>query len=82
MPSGGKRLKKLIKERGFTLIAVAKAIDVTSATMRAWTTTAPIDKLIRLSDFTGIPLIDVVESFRPEPSQAAPTDRTGGEENN
>jgi hypothetical protein len=75
-------LRDLIKERGYTLVAVARAINVTYETMRTWTHTAPIDKLFRISEFTGIDIYDVIECFRPDPSQAAPTDRTGGEENN
>jgi transcriptional regulator with XRE-family HTH domain len=83
--NGGKRLKELIKKRGFVLKAVAEAIDVAPQTMTRWTNNAPIGKLIELSDFTGIPLIEVVESFRPDresidtnPDQS---DRTGGDEN-
>jgi transcriptional regulator with XRE-family HTH domain len=85
MSNGGKRLKDLIKKRGFVLKTVAEAIDVNPYTMARWTDTAPIDKLIKLSDFTGIPLIDVVESFRPprDPIDTDPSqiDRTGGDRN-
>jgi predicted transcriptional regulator len=82
MSNGGKRLKELIIKRGFRLNAVAEAIGVKPFTMSRWTNTAPIDKLIKLSDFTGIPLMEIIDCFRPDPSQATPTDRTGGEDNN
>jgi transcriptional regulator with XRE-family HTH domain len=64
MSNGGNRLKELIKKRGFILKAVAEAIDVDPQTITRWTNNAPIGKLIELSDFTGIPLMEVVESFR------------------
>jgi transcriptional regulator with XRE-family HTH domain len=64
MSNGGKRLKELIRQRGFRLGAVAEAIAVNPNTIVRWTNNAPIGKLIELSDFTGIPLMDVVESFR------------------
>jgi transcriptional regulator with XRE-family HTH domain len=81
MSNGGQRLKELLKERGFVLETVADAIGISSRAMRSWTNTAPIDKLIRLSDFTGIPLIEVVESFRPDRDELIPDDRTGGQDN-
>jgi hypothetical protein len=64
MSNGGKRLKELIRQRGFRLGAVAEAIAVNPNTIVRWTNNAPIGKLIELSDFTGIPLMEVVESFR------------------
>jgi predicted transcriptional regulator len=85
MINGGKHLNELLKERGFKLGAVAKAIGVNRVTIGAWTDNAPIGKLIRLSDFTGIPILDVIDCFRPDresidtnPDQI---DRTGGDEN-
>jgi transcriptional regulator with XRE-family HTH domain len=81
MSNGGQRLKELLKERGFVLETVADAIGISSRAMRSWTNTAPIDKLIRLSDFTGIPLIDVVESFRPDRDDPIEADRAGGDSN-
>ena len=71
MSNGGKRLKDLIRQRGFKLGAVADAIGVHQNTMTNWIDTAPIDKLFRLSDFTGIPILEVIECFRPQPD---PTD--------
>ncbi len=71
MSNGGQRLKELLKERGFVLETVADAIGISSRAMRSWTNTAPIDKLIRLSDFTGIPITDVIDCFR---ADADPTD--------
>jgi transcriptional regulator with XRE-family HTH domain len=76
MSNGGKRLKDLIKKRGYRLGAVAEAIGVAPHTMTRWTDNAPIGKLIRVSDFTGIPLIEVVESFRSQP-ESIDTDPTG-----
>jgi predicted transcriptional regulator len=66
MSNGGKRLNELIKKRGFRLGAVAEAIDVDSRTMRRWTDNAPIGKLIKLANFTGIPIADVIDCFRPD----------------
>ena len=68
MSNGGKRLNELIKKKGFRLGAVAEAIDVDSRTMRRWTDNAPIGKLIKLSDFTGIPIADVIDCFRTDRS--------------
>lgn len=82
MSNGGKRLNELIRKRGFRIGAVAEAIGISSRAMQNWTTTAPIDKLFRISDFTGIDIYEVIECFRPDPSPPTPTDRTGGEANN
>jgi predicted transcriptional regulator len=85
MTSGGKRLNELIKRYGFRLGAVAEAIGVQTRTMGSWDRNAPIGKLMDLSDFTHIPLEEVIDCFRsqPEPIDTDPTqiDRTGGEEN-
>jgi transcriptional regulator with XRE-family HTH domain len=78
MSNGGKRLNELIKQRGFKLEAVADAIHISSRAMRNWTSTAPIDKLFGISDFTGIPIVDIVECFRPDRSDPA----TGPIDNN
>lgn len=66
MSNGGQRLRELLKERGFMFATVAKAIGVPRATMYRWTETAPIDKLIELSKFTRIPIIEVVNCFDPD----------------
>jgi transcriptional regulator with XRE-family HTH domain len=63
MSNGGKRLKELIRKRGFILKAVAEAIDVDPQTMTRWTDNAPIGKLIKLSRFTGIPILDAIDCF-------------------
>lgn len=60
MSNGGKRLKELIRQRGFRLGAVTEAIEVAPSTMDRWTDNAPIGKLVKLSKFTGIPLMDVI----------------------
>jgi transcriptional regulator with XRE-family HTH domain len=63
MINDGKRLKELIRKRGFRLGAVAEAIDVAPSTMDRWTDNAPIGKLIKLSRFTGIPILEVISCF-------------------
>ncbi len=63
MIDNGKRLKELIRKRGFRLGAVAEAIDVAPSTMDRWTDNAPIGKLIKLSRFTGIPILEVIRCF-------------------
>ena len=63
MIDNGKRLKELIRKRGFRLGAVAEAIDVAPSTMDRWTDNAPIGKLIKLSRFTGIPILEVIGCF-------------------
>ena len=63
MINDGKRLKELIRKRGFRLGAVAEAIDVAPSTMDRWTDNAPIGKLIKLSKFTGIPILEVISCF-------------------
>jgi hypothetical protein len=78
-------LNELIRKRGFRLGAVAEAIGVGKNTISGWTDNAPIGKLFGISDFTGIPMSDVIECFRPprEPidSTATEIDRTGGDRN-
>jgi hypothetical protein len=56
-------LKELIRKRGFILKAVAEEIDVDPQTMTRWTDNAPIGKLIKLSRFTGIPILDAIRCF-------------------
>jgi predicted transcriptional regulator len=71
MSNGGKRLRELIKKRGFRLGAVAEAIGVSYETMRTWSNTAPIDKLIKISEFCDIDIIEIIECFRPDRSDQA-----------
>jgi transcriptional regulator with XRE-family HTH domain len=68
MTTGGKRLNELIKKRGFRLGAVAEAIGVSKNTINRWDENAPIGKLFGIADFTGIPIIEVIECFRPNRS--------------
>ncbi len=60
MSNGGKRLNELIRQRGFRISAVAEEIGINRVTIGAWTDNAPIGKLVKLSKFTGIPLMDVI----------------------
>jgi predicted transcriptional regulator len=72
MSNGGKRLKELIKKHGFLLGAVAEAIGVQTRTISGWTDNAPIGKLIELSKFTRIPIVEIIDCFDPdrtEPTQ-------------
>jgi transcriptional regulator with XRE-family HTH domain len=71
MSNDGKRLKELIRKRGFRLGAVAEAIDVAPSTMDRWTDNAPIGKLIKLSRFTGIPILEVISCFDLEEESAS-----------
>jgi hypothetical protein len=71
MSNGGKRLKELIRKRGFRIGAVAEAIDVAPSTMDRWTDNAPIGKLIKLSRFTGIPILEVISCFDTEDESAS-----------
>jgi len=71
MTNGGKQLRELIRARGFRLGAVAKAIDVSYETMRTWNHTAPIDKLIKISDFCHIDILDIINCFRSDRSDTA-----------
>jgi transcriptional regulator with XRE-family HTH domain len=68
MSNGGKRLNELIRRRGFRLAAVASAIDVDRQTISRWTDNAPIGKLFGISEFTSIPITEVIECFKPEPN--------------
>lgn len=76
MSNGGTRLRELLKLNGFVFEAVADAIGVRSSTMYRWTDTAPIDKLIKLSKFTRIPILEVVNCFDPDlhPQTTEPID--------
>lgn len=85
MSNGGKRLNELIRKHGFRINAVSEAIGVNRTTMRKWDRGAPIGKLVDLSNFTRIPLMDVINCLvidddPIDPSIDAP-DRSGGEEN-
>jgi hypothetical protein len=71
MSNGGKELKELIRKRGFILKVVAEAIDVDPQTMTRWTDNAPIGKLFGISEFTSIPITDIIECFKPEPNLGA-----------
>jgi|GEM_PF-3510270 len=66
MSNGGKRLNELIRRRGFRLAAVASAIDVDRQTISRWTDNAPIGKLFGISEFTSIPITEVIECFKPD----------------
>jgi predicted transcriptional regulator len=85
MSNGGRRLNELIKKYGFRLGFVSEAIGVGKNTISGWTDNAPIGKLIRVSDVTGIPILEVIDCFRslPEPidSTATEIDRIGGDQN-
>jgi transcriptional regulator with XRE-family HTH domain len=76
MSNGGKRLKELIKKHGFLLGAVAEAIGVQTRTISGWTNNAPIGKLIELSKFTRIPIVEIIDCFDPDlhPQTSDPLD--------
>jgi transcriptional regulator with XRE-family HTH domain len=81
MSNGGKRLNELIKSKGFRLGAVAEAIGVNQNTMTRWTGNAPIEKLFLISDFTHIPILEIIECFNPDRDQLIPADRMEDENN-
>jgi predicted transcriptional regulator len=81
MSTGGKRLNELIRKYGFRIAAVAEAIDVDRQTISRWGDNAPIGKLFGISDFTHIPILEIIDCFRPNIDQLIPDDRTGGENN-
>jgi predicted transcriptional regulator len=85
MSNGGKRLNELIRKHGFRINAVSEAIGVNRTTMRKWDRSAPIGKLVDLSNFTHIPLMDVINCLvaedHPIDTDPAQPDRTGGENN-
>ena len=64
-------MNELIRRRGFRLAAVASAIDVDRQTISRWTDNAPIGKLFGRSEFTSIPITEVIECFKPEPNLGA-----------
>ncbi|WP_309742219.1 MULTISPECIES: helix-turn-helix transcriptional regulator [unclassified Chamaesiphon] len=66
-------MNELIRRRGFRLSAVASAIDVDRQTISRWTDNAPIGKLIKLSRFTGIPILEVISCFDTEDESASTT---------
>jgi predicted transcriptional regulator len=81
MINDGKRLKELIRKRGFRLGAVAEAIDVAPSTMDRWTDNAPIGKLIKLSRFTGIPILEVIGCFDVEEDSSSTSPEVHGRGN-
>lgn len=64
-------MNELIRRRGFRLAAVASAIDVDRQTISRWTDNAPIGKLFGISEFTSIPITEVIECFKPDPNLGA-----------
>lgn len=80
MSNGGKQLRKLLKERGFNVSAVIKALDIKQSTFYGWEDNAPIRELLRISDFTHIPITDIADCYRPAPGAIDP-DPAGGDEN-
>jgi predicted transcriptional regulator len=81
MSNGGKELNELIRKRGFRLSAVASAIDVDRQTISRWTDNAPIGKLIKLSRFTGIPILEVIRCFDIEDESSSTVPETQGRGN-
>jgi hypothetical protein len=73
-------LRDLLKDRGFVLNVVADRIDVGRATMYRWTNDAPISKLIKISEFTRIPLSEIVGCFITDPELLPPEVREGAGE--
>jgi transcriptional regulator with XRE-family HTH domain len=71
MTTGGKRLKELIRKRGFRIKAVAEAIGVHRDTIGAWTDNAPIGKLYEIAKFINRPIAEVIECFNPDRSDPA-----------
>ena len=74
-------MNELIRKRGFRLGAVADAIGVSKNTINRWDGNAPIEKLIRISDFCDIPITEIIDCFRPDRESSTIDDRTGGENN-
>ena len=62
-------MNELIRKRGFRLGAVAEAIGVNQNTMTRWTGNAPIEKLLKISEFCDINIIDIIDCFRPDRSE-------------
>jgi predicted transcriptional regulator len=81
MSNGGKELNELIRKRGFRLSAVASAIDVDRQTISRWTDNAPIGKLIKLSRFTGIPILEVIGCFDIEDESSSTSPEAHGRGN-
>ena len=65
------RLNELIRQRGFRISAVAEEIGINRVTIGAWTDNAPIGKLFGISEFTSIPITEVIECFKPDPNLGA-----------
>ena len=81
MSNGGKRLNELIRKRGFRLGAVADAIGVSKNTINRCAGNAPIEKLIRISDFCDIPITEIIDCFRPDRESPTIDNAPGGETN-
>ena len=75
-------MNELIQQRGFRLNAVAEAIGVGKNTMSTWKGNAPISKLIGISEFTGIPLMEIIDCFRIDHESIANHTDPGGDDNN
>lgn len=57
-------IRQLLRDKGFRVRAVSDAIGVNKSTIGTWITTAPIHKLIEISDFTRISMADIVDCYR------------------
>lgn len=68
-------MNEMIIARGFRLTAVAKRLHVTAQTFGRWQTTAPIDKLLEISEYCDIEMSEIVNFFRINLAEKNKTDR-------
>ena len=65
-------IRQLLKDKGFRVRAVSDALGLNKSTMGRWIETAPIDKLIEISDFTKISMNEIVDCYRVHSDPADP----------
>jgi len=65
-------IRELLRQKGFRVRAVSDAIGVNKSTLGTWIDTAPIHKLIEISDFTKISMGEIVNCYRVNSNPADP----------
>lgn len=53
-------IKKIAKEKGYTVRQVERALFFSNGYLRKWQDNAPVNKLLRVADFLGVDLIELV----------------------
>lgn len=53
-------IKKVAKEKNYSIRQVERALFFSNGTLRQWQDNAPVNKLLRVADFLGVDLVELV----------------------